>query len=126
MRSASNQEGNATIKRLIMDFHYASLATSGAGIQNVSVGVYVAGHEAFDQNALNDPESDAGQDWYYWTTRALDATGASSAATQWSIDLRTARLLRSGYKLLMVVDNPLNDIATVLSVGVRLLWSIRS
>jgi len=124
MRAAST-EGTATIKRLIMTGLFGAQAQS-IQPQRMAMGIYVVSHEAFDQTAFSDPTADEGQDWYYWTQRAVQPNGISSQGDYWDIDLRTSRRLRAGYKLIMVVNNPLNDVVTNLTVGLRTLWTQES
>ena len=99
------------------------IPTAAATQQIVSLGIYVASHEGFDQNAFSDPEGDFFQDWYYWTRRAaqVEATGEPRTFS-WDADIRTMRKLRGGYKLVYVVSHPLNPQPVELHTSMRLLW----
>ena len=119
MRDAvGSTEGSATVRRLIFNGSYTPAVNEDTGIR-MCLGVYVASHEAFAQVALSDPCSDEGQDWYYWTQRTV----ASVNGLQWDVDIRTARRLRAGYKLILVVNNQLNEVASTLNLSIRSLWT---
>ena len=119
MRDAvGSTEGSATIRRLILSGTFGTVIDTAA-FNHMAMGLYVVNHEGFVQTAFSDPMSDEGQDWYYWTLRST----ASLRATQWEADIRTARRLRAGYKLIVVVNNPLNPVPTQLNLGIRSLWT---
>jgi len=121
MAGTGGATGTATIVRAIMHFTFGTIVSNTAR-QQVALGIYVAGHEELAQTALNDPTADANQDWYYWTLRSLYPLAVSSNQVQWEVDLKTMRRLRTGYKLLMVVNNPINTVASELNLAARLLW----
>ncbi len=86
-------------------------------------------HDALTGPSPNDPNSDPGQDWYYWDSRALKKTEASGldtiGAVSWEADIRTARRLRSGNVLLFsIAAASANDVALTGLVTARLLWAI--
>ena len=92
----------------------------------VAIGVYVASHEEIVQLAVNDPNSDPLQDWYYWTNQIANLQAVTTQQTrQWDIDIRSQRRLRGGYDLVMVMaGNPANTVAVDLNMGIRALWAI--
>ena len=119
MRDAvGSTEGSATVKRFIMSGTVAPGLNEVSGVR-LCLGIYVASHEAFAQTALSDPCGDEGQDWYYWTQRTVHTI----AGGDWEVDLRTARRLRAGYKLILVVNNQLNEITLALNLSIRSLWT---
>ena len=125
MRDAiGSTEGTATIKRLILHGLF-SLLVPNVNLQFAMLGIYVLSHEAFLQTALSDPTSDEGQDWYYWTARSAQAAdvGVLLTGDKWDVDIRTARKLRAGYKLVMVINNPLNNVITTMHIATRALWT---
>ena len=86
---ASHRGGTATLRRALMHFDMASVDSSVIH-QFMSVGIYVADHEAIVQGAFNDPNSDPEQDWYYWTSRALrlNSNGVTEGI-DWDVDIRS-------------------------------------
>ena len=118
--AASNTEGTATIKRLILN---GSISSESAQIQPqvIDIGIYVLGHEAFDAPALNDPTADEGQDWYYWTQ--VQALPDAFRLEKFNADIRTSRRLRAGSKLAIVVNNPSQEAVLHMTFSSRALWT---
>ena len=111
--------------RLILDGSISSEFVPGA-IQRAEMGIYVCTHEAFDQGAFLDPSGEQGQDWWYWTSKVVLALGGATNQVVWSADIRTKRLLRAGYKLVVVFNNFLNDSIVVIDLAMRILWAKRA
>jgi len=122
---SEHRGGRATLIRAIMNFSIHGVSAS-ASPQIVSVGIYVADHEAVLQTSFLDPNADPLQDWYYWTSRngQIDST-VNQVTTFWDADIRSKRMLRGGYDLVMVSGGnaALNDTAMDFVVGMRLLWA---
>ncbi len=124
IQTVTGDVGTATLRRAIMHFDLSQDAVGDNNVNIGTIGIYVAGHEGFDQNAVSDPEGDFFQDWYYWTRRAIMRDTAGEAAmVSWDADIRSMRKLRGGYKLVMVVTHPLNGNPLELRTSMRLLWS---
>ena len=90
--------------------------------EQVFIGICVVTEDALAAFALPDPGSDFNQDWYYWAARNTRATENDSLVS-WDADIRSARRLRGGYRLVMIVEAPasnVNDIA--ISPSMRNLW----
>jgi len=122
MRSSSTR-GQATLLRAILSFNFSADANN-VDPQLAAIGIYVLGHEAFDQTAFSDPLGDDQQSWYYWSFMTVSKVAGSAPQQHWEADIRTKRRLRSGYKLAVVTNNPLNDSATDLTMSARLLWAL--
>ena len=121
---ATSEEGVAKILRLIANFTLSAVATTVAA-QRAALGIYVASHEAFLQLAFASPFSgDETTGWYYWTSRVLLHAAAANSPDQWEVDIRTQRLLRGGYKLIGVVENPAQTLVLSLDMDVRTLWEV--
>ena len=87
------------------------------------VGVAVVTQDANFAGAVPDPLIDVLQDWYYWHAW----NGLLSEATpnyQWSFDIRTARKLREGYRLVWVSQVFAEEIGSELKVNLRTLWTL--
>jgi len=125
IQSVTNDVGTAVLKRSILHFDLTA-AVQDTDVQFVSFGIYVAGHEGFDQNAVSDPEGDFFQGWLYWTRRALNPVGLVTPMVSWDADIRSMRRLRGGYKLVAVASHPVQDIALVLRMSARFLWTVRA
>jgi len=121
---ASSLEGTAKILRFLANFTITQTAAENA-TNEYGVGVAVLGHEAFDGLAVPDPlVGDFSQGWYYQTERAYQRTAAGGGMLTWEVDIRTSRVLRAGYKLVMVSRSPVNPVAITVRVGIRMLWEI--
>ncbi len=118
--------GRATIVRCILKLILQKdTGSTSATLQQIGLGISVVTNDAFAALAVPDAMSDFGQDWYYWTV--LQGVFAASAGPQPEVlaDIRTARLLRSGYKLVLNSQSlSLNDLDTNLSIVGRLLWKL--
>ncbi len=123
---AAHRGDTATIRRLILHFNISSVSPETT-LEVASFGIYVASHEALAQSAFNDPNADAGQDWYYWTSRALLGLSASdnTQGHTWDVDIRSQRRLRGGYDLILVSAGLSSNTIVINSlVSARALWSI--
>ncbi len=123
---ASDLVGRATIVRCILNLRMNkdTSATSNT-LQRIGLGITVMTNDAFAALAVPDPLSDFQQDWYYWTTlQQVFASGNIDGPAK-DHDNRTARLLRGGFKLVLISESlSLNDIDTNLSIMMRNLWKI--
>ncbi len=127
LRSVAAHRGStATLRRMLIHFDLGQLDAQGS-LEAAAFGIYVASHEALDQSALNDPNADAGQDWYYWTSRTARLLTAADNAemVSWDADIRSQRKLRGGYDLVLVSSALASNVVSLLShISVRALWSI--
>jgi len=120
----SSEEGVAKILRLILHAQLSS-AVASSSVQRMALGVTVLGHEGFAQLAFPTPFTGDNQvGWHYWTSRFFRPHSTAPLPVLWDADIRTQRLLRGGYKLVLISENPAQDIATDLDVSLRSLWEI--
>ena len=90
----------------------------------MSVGVGVVTRDARLAGVVPLPLSSFNQDWLYWTLRKFkQQTTSGVQMLLWEADIRSRRRLRGGYDLVMVAESPVNTDVTILTVGMRLLWS---
>ena len=126
---AASLVGTATLIRCILSFAFGPDG-SGTGTiwQRLAAGIFVCTADAFTAGAVPDPVSDFNQDWYYWTERTLFRPSTQTdAIDRWSVDIRSARRLRGGYKLVLASESPgANTFDTALWVTMRNLWQITS
>jgi len=123
---AGNSGG--TIKRMIGDLRFE---TTGAGPDHVDVdiGIVVVTADALAAGAVPDPVSDFTTDWYFWKhlDQHLPSNNAESfnqGVIEW--DIRTARKLRGGYRLALVIDKGASIFVLNFSFGMRGLWTIKA
>ena len=117
--------GLATIKRMIANFNWSTIAET-SNLENLFLGIAVVTLDAFTAGATPDPNGDFNQDWYYWTFRSHSREVVTGGRQMqfWDIDLRSMRKLRGGYVLALVVNNgDGNSQASTLSIGMRNLWT---
>ncbi len=121
---ATSGEGTALLKRTILSFEYFQDDVASITPNSVVVGFAVVTADAFAAGALPDPVADSNQDWLYWTRRSVQGITAIGQATpnRWEADIRSMRRLRGGYKLVMIIENQANQVASSLEVAVRTLW----
>ena len=126
IQTITGDVGTAVLRRSIMHFDINSTINESS-VLFVSFGIYVAGHEGFDQLAVNDPEGDFFQGWLYWTRRSINpSTTGSSRKVSWDADIRSMRRLRGGYKLVAVTSHPVQAISLSLDWSARFLWSVQA
>jgi len=119
----AHRQGTATLVRMIADFALSAQTVADTP-QIANFGIAVVDHEAQVGPSFMDPASDAGQDWYYWTNKAVRQSSSDSQALwHWSIDIRSKRRLRGGYDLLMVAAaHSTNTVNLQVNIGFRNLW----
>jgi len=122
--------GTATLIRSVMNFRYGiDAAGSSDTAQQVALGITVMTNDAFAALAIPDPlTGDFQQGWYYWTARQVLGAGSGGPREMfWEADIRSARKLRGGFKLVMVSETTaINDLGTALFINMRNLWQITS
>ena len=127
---ATDLVGTATLIRSVMNFRFgADTSSLGATVQRIGIGITVMTNDAFAASAIPDPlTGDFQQSWYYWTARQQTLLGTSGPREQfWDVDIRSARRLRGGFKLVIISESPsLNDLDTSLFINMRNLWQITS
>ena len=121
-RIQSGAEGTGTCIRMLLTvgIHNAALTTA-PDITSIGVGVCVVTADAFVAQALPDPLFDTDQDWYYWWGGSRQV---SSLGLEWSVDVRSARKLRGGYRLVLVAENVINELITNVDLTIRTLWKM--
>jgi len=120
----TTQEGSAKVLRMLGSVDLTAEGTNAAA-NAWALGMYVAGHEEFDQNAIAAPlGGDPQQGWYYWTHRDFQHAASGQKPMEIMLDIRTARVLRAGYKLLMVSQTPVTALIIEVRISLRTLWEI--
>ncbi len=121
--------GTATLIRSIMDIWF-SVDGSGTSnvIQQIALGITVMTNDAFAAAAVPDPlTGDFQQAWYYWTCMQLVHSGVNAEPNKRMADIRTARKLRGGFKLVAITESlASNDLDTTLFLSMRNLWQVTS
>ena len=122
--------GTATLIRSLMEFSFMmDTASTGATVQQIAFGITVMTNDAFAAGAVPDPlTGDFQQSWYYWTCKQIiGSAGAGPRLVSWNVDIRSARRLRGGFKLVAISESPAaNDLDTTLFLSMRNLWQITS
>ena len=115
--------GTATVRRAILHFDFI-IPNLGSTEFTMSFGIVVVTADGFLGGSVPDPETDFNQDWYYWTRRSFQfETVGSPAQASWDADIRSMRKLRGGYRLIGIVETPVNPDISITMLSMRLLWS---
>jgi len=115
--------GTATLIRSIIRLQW-NKDTSGVAtaIQQLAIGITVMTNDAFAGLVVPDPLSDFQQDWYYWQALGT-AWNINGEAVVVEADIRSARRLRGGFKLVLITESPAsNSLDTELWMTMRNLW----
>ncbi len=115
--------GTAVIHRMIGHIDMAAVGTD-ATQQIGAFGVCVLSRDAATAGTVPEPLSDTQQAWYYWTVRNAIGEPGGNRQMSWDFDIRTKRRLRSGYDLVWVWENTLNELAVDVDISIRSLWSV--
>ncbi len=123
---ATDLVGSAKILRCVGHLTFSLSAVSGTLVQVAGFGISVVTNDAFAALAVPDPISgDFQQGYYYWTSFGFNVTDGEGPNWQdMPFDVRTQRVLRSGYKLVMSSETPLQDQTTTVFISMRNLWEI--
>ena len=114
-------ESGGTILRMIGQFNYYHEAASIETF-NYGIGVAVITQDALAAGAVPDPQVDLNQDWYYWDS--WEGVLINEGQHQVNFDIRTARKLREGYRLVMVMQSFIQELAGFIRVDMRNLWTL--
>jgi len=118
------EEGTAKCLRMLLNFEL-SMPLINAAVHRIGIGICVMTHEGFSQVAFPSPFSgDNSFGWYYFRFQTIQHVTAAQPAVSWDVDISTQRLLRAGYKLVLVTETIAQAASVDLNVGARLLWEI--
>ncbi len=122
---SSTLVGQATIIRSIMTYNHI-VAVADAVPSRIGIGVTIMTNDGFVALAPPDPLSDSSQSWYYWMLRDFRVAQTVNINDQWSADIRSARRLRGGFKLVLVVetDAATHIAASTFRATMRNLWRV--
>ena len=90
---------------------------------NMGVGVAVVTADALATGQVPDPLSDLSQDWYYW--HAWRGLLGFEAQHYQQFDIKTSRCLREGYRLMWATQHFTQEVATLMQVNLRTLWTLQ-
>ena len=117
--------GTAKLHRVIGRWTVFSKGDAVVFADRVFLGMTVATRDAFDAGALPDSESDFQQSWYYWTKmNSIGNIVENGRLEEGSFDIRTSRIIRSGFVFALTTDNPTNGNIVRVSISLRLLWTV--
>ncbi len=122
---ANSEEQTGTIRRLIGGIRIMSDDT--ATRVDFAAGISVVTEDALAAGQVPDPLSDLEQDWYWWRRGILDVPASPAGLVQppfWELDNKTARRLRAGFRLALVLEKGVSSIALDISVSMRGLWNM--
>ena len=122
----ANDIGTATIKRLILNGSFTSLAAGTNSDVQIFLGVAVVTKDAVEAGVLPDPVTDFSHGWYYWTGRNLNMDTDSPKQQNFDVDIRTMRRLRGGYRLVIISQTLGQEVATQLHLFMRTLWTTQT
>ncbi len=117
--------GTALIRRLILhgEIHSTAVVPAGGEVFDIGLGISVVTNDAFAAPVIPDPLSDFQQGWYYWTERTGFLT-PEFPSYHWDAEIRSMRKLRSGFKLILTTENPITELAHLVSITARTLWTV--
>ena len=110
-----------TCMRMILQIHASTLGTVPE-IEGLACGVIRISNDAFlaGPAAVPAPMTDLTQDWYYWWGGFPPLFNEATQVV--AVDIRSARRLRGGDRLVLIMENPVNELAIELSIMRRTLW----
>ena len=118
--SGGNEPGG-TCLRLVGNLNYFQIAASFE-VFNLSVGVGVVTNDALAVGAVPDSIVDLTHDWYWW--HSWEGNLGFEAQHNKEFDIRFARKLREGYRLVMVLENTVQELVGKVEVRLRTLWTL--
>ena len=123
LQISSGTTTGGTIVRSIGDISISSNDAAGDQGQ-FTVGICVVTKDAFTAGAVPDPLTDLEHDWYYWLSKELSFDFIGEVQ-HFLWDLRSARKLREGYRLVLVIDKGTTEGSIDFVVAMRNLWKLR-
>jgi len=119
---AGSTSRTVTCKRLMGHFTIDPIIPDQV---EIAIGIAVVTKDAVSGPQFPDPLTDSDYGWYYWTNRVIDAlTGIGPAQLDWEIDIRTARTIREGMRLVVISESKSSNNAKALHMAFRALWTI--
>ena len=120
----TDKNGTAKSLRSLLNFTWRCEASALSG-QQVSVGIAVVTNDAVAALVVPDPELDFQQGWLYWESQQINnLSNIGPGWINWRADIRTQRVLRGGYSMVLISSSPVNTVACRLHIAVRTLWEI--
>ena len=120
---SSGFESTGTCVRLIIQLRATNI-TAVPDLVSLAVGVAVVTQDAVAAGfiAMPNPLTDVEQDWYLWWYGNL---GVSDHTVLFlDRDIRSARRLRGGYRLVLITETEVTELSTEISVMARTLWML--
>jgi len=121
--------GNNDLPGTLIRF-VGSLQMSGAtasGVYQLGFGITVMTVDALVAGAVPDPLTDNNQSWYYWNGQrkeALTSAAQGTAPPVAEFDIRSARRIRPGFRLVAIFESGGNPGTINFSLQARLLWRV--
>ena len=88
-------------------------------------GISVVTLDAFTAGELPDPRTDSQQSWYYWAAGSPDSpigNNSFQGPEKTAFDIRTQRVLRPGFRLVLVFETGANPGSLSIQMRARALW----
>ncbi len=120
----NNNEPIGTCLRLMGNYAYTPLVGTAQADYNLAVGVCIVTIDALAAAAVPDPGADVTQDWYYWDSWEGGLLNAGLSTYTQRFDIRSARRLRDGYRLIWTTDNVTQELAGDVQIRLRTLWAM--
>ena len=117
--------GTGLCKSLFVTIN-ASQAAGGTSQDDYSIGIAVVTEDAVTAGSVPNPTTDPRQGWYWWATKAFTATAENLMWPIYDFVVKSARLLRGGYRLVAIISNPANAAPIRFTVGIRGLWALNA
>ena len=118
--SLGNNAGG-TCLRMVGNYNYSSVV-AGFEQYNYGIGIAVVTKDALTAGVVPDPLTDQEQDWYYWDAWE-GILGLENNYTK-TFDIHTARKIREGYRLALVLENTTQEVVGQMRIRMRSLWTL--
>jgi len=121
---ATDETGTAKILRLLLNFNLVMPSVDSV-VHRLAVAVLVMTHDAFEGLTFPSPFSgDPSFGWYYYRFASVQHVTSAAPSFSWDADIHTQRVLRAGYKLVLLSETPAQSKTVELEIGFRALWEI--
>ena len=117
-------ERTGKVLRVIGNITVTPQVGTAPGDYNFAAAISVASENALTGSRIPGALNASQQDWYYWTSWEGELSSGGTSNHTVYFDIRTARVLREGYRLVWNSQNAVQELGSNLFVRLRTLWSM--
>ena len=121
---SAGTEPIGTCRRILISANLEPGNSSAIATYNFFTGIAVVAAEGISSGEVPKPATAVQQDWYFWTGWEGQMLDTGQQNFSFHADIRSARRLREGYRLVLVTENNAQELISDIHYRIRTLWTL--